>query len=159
MHPKKQAKCVAKNKSSSSESVSESNRWMKLPDELLELISGLLDRISYLRFRAVCRSWLSVLINRHILSANELSWRMLENCGTYSFRRIMDHDQVHHLNLPELVGKSCLGYSEGWLIMVNSGVKCSYIHFRDLKFGFPGFPGARSFSRLLYPLILQLLIL
>ena len=39
----------------------------------------------------------------------------------------MDHDQVHHLNLPELVGKSCLGYSEGWLIMVNSGVKCSKV--------------------------------
>ena len=48
---------------------------MKLPDELLELISGLLDRISYLRFRAVCRSWLSVLINRHKLSADELPWR------------------------------------------------------------------------------------
>lgn len=131
MHPKKRAllrnfrkECIAENHSSSSES--ESSMWLKLPDDLLELIVGRLDLVSYLRLRVVCRSWLSILMNKHNLLANEFPWLMVESSGTYSFRRLMGH-QVHHLNLPQIQDNFCLGYSEGWLIMVNSKVKCSKV--------------------------------
>ncbi|XP_059460504.1 F-box protein SKIP23-like [Corylus avellana] len=99
--------------------------WTQLPRELLESISGKLTIYAdYLRFRAVCDSWRSSVLNTPRNLPPQLPWLMLPQVQSNpSHRAFFDLStrKLHNLELLEATShsKRCCGSSHGWLIVLD----------------------------------------
>jgi hypothetical protein len=99
--------------------------WTQLPRELLESIAGKLTIYAdYLRFRAVCDSWRSSVLNTPRNLPPQLPWLMLPQVqSNRSHRAFVDLStrKLHNLELLEATShsKRCCGSSHGWLIVLD----------------------------------------
>ncbi|XP_078172714.1 putative F-box protein At4g22180 [Carex rostrata] len=99
--------------------------WSLLPPELLQAITEKVTSLAdYIRFRAVCRPWLSACSPRPSHLPLQLPWLMLpyqyDGKGNDDSTRIfydLSASKIHKLNLPETRGVSICGSSHGWLIL------------------------------------------
>ncbi|XP_059460753.1 F-box protein SKIP23-like [Corylus avellana] len=99
--------------------------WTQLPRELLESIAGKLTIYAdYLRFRAVCPSWRSSVLNIPRNLPPQLPWLMLPQVQTNPFHCAffdLSTRKLHNLDVLEVTsqGTHCCGSSHGWLIVLD----------------------------------------
>ncbi|OVA15999.1 Protein of unknown function DUF295 [Macleaya cordata] len=105
-----------------------SSDWAQLHPELIEAIANRLSAyIDYIRFRAVCVSWRSVLPKlpnlRHL--PPQIPWLMVpfmeDKSQNYGCFFSISENKYHLLELPEFSKKRVCGSSLGWLIMLEEG--------------------------------------
>ncbi|GLT78033.1 hypothetical protein SLA2020_495830 [Shorea laevis] len=94
-------------------------RWHQLPEDMMEvMILQRLNLIDRIRLGGVCKSWRSVVKQKHILTAPSLPWLLLPhgpNCKSLSFFS-MSEGIVRSIKLPKAAqGGWCFGSSRGWL--------------------------------------------
>ncbi|KAL5713877.1 hypothetical protein ACHQM5_015913 [Ranunculus cassubicifolius] len=102
--------------------------WSNLPTELLELFLERLvpNFVDVIRFRAVCKSWQFISLNKPTNPPPQLPWLMLPSHGTIpSRRRFFSPSENRVYSVPESWGCYCSGSSHGWLIMEDSFILCS----------------------------------
>ncbi|KAF3340321.1 F-box protein [Carex littledalei] len=97
--------------------------WCNLLPELLQSIAEKITSLAdYLRFRAVCRPWLSACSPHPSHLPLQLPWLMLpyqsdgNNNSTRLFYDLSD-SKIHKLDLPETRGVFICGSSHGWLVL------------------------------------------
>ena len=94
--------------------------WLDLPEPMLDLITKSLGPIDYLMFGCVCRTWRSYVATykKGFLASQPplvlfLSTHARRACYFYS---IFDR-KLYKAILPNLIGKSCLGITCGYLVL------------------------------------------
>jgi len=94
--------------------------WPDLPEPMLDLITKSLGPIDYLMFGCVCRTWRSYVATykKGFLASQPplvlfLSTHARRACYFYS---IFDR-KLYKAILPNLIGKSCLGITCGYLVL------------------------------------------
>ncbi|OVA08883.1 F-box domain [Macleaya cordata] len=99
--------------------------WSQLLPELLEMIAKKLTiYIDYVRFRAVCVKWRSILSPTPHHLPCQLPWLMLRPGPQSGSRRgffSISENKLRRLYLPEPHGSHCCGSSQGWLVIVEQG--------------------------------------
>lgn len=95
-------------------------RWLELPKVLWELVFARLDLLDCLRFAAVCKLFLSIVVEKrvHLLFSPLL---MLPSKENYDVRDFYDFYQskTYQIPLPQLQGRWCCGSSYGWLFIID----------------------------------------
>lgn len=96
--------------------------WHELQDGLMENIFRRLNLIDRVRFGGVCKSWRSLVMQKHVRAAPQPPWLLLphgRNCKSLSFFSICE-GVVYDIKVTEAAkGGWCIGSSRGWLIMAS----------------------------------------
>ncbi|GLT72740.1 hypothetical protein SLA2020_446470 [Shorea laevis] len=96
--------------------------WHELQDGLMENIFRRLNLIDRVRFGGVCKSWRSLVMQKHVRAAPQPPWLLLphgRNCKSLSFFSICE-GVVYDIKVAEAAkGGWCIGSSRGWLIMAS----------------------------------------
>lgn len=119
-------------------------RWSNVPQELLSRVADLLDLADLVRFRAVCKDFLSAASTRTATAevGSELPWFLVygeSRCSMLSCYKT----HTNNFSIKELEEATVLASIEGWLLVFKQGSMFFLCPFSRARIGLPNFPHSK----------------
>ncbi|OIV91695.1 hypothetical protein TanjilG_26548 [Lupinus angustifolius] len=114
-------------------------QWSTLPHDLLSQIIDRLGLIEFLSFHGVCKDWRIASMRSSPEEKSRDLWFLIygegSNCSLLS-----KQDKLYNIELPELVGATCLASYKGWLLLFCNGAMFFFSPFSRAKIDVPNCP-------------------